>query len=184
LFLLTAIALTIFSPQPEPDRISTYSLNAQLPFNQPGNYPIDQTIDTELYHPIGKWVGRLILPSRVQMQDAATPSDWVWIEVYTAPPTSQNVVGKKIRLEWSKKPQVQAYLHAVTSNVNFTAATAESKRKGNITPDRLDRLSQVGPLRSLAGARPDDNVIVRLPKSVFLQSDAESSLWISKNPGF
>jgi predicted Abi (CAAX) family protease len=176
LFLLTAIALAIFSPsKPEPQRISTYSLNAQLPFNQPSNYPIDQTIDPELYRPIGKWVGRLILPSRVQMQDATTQSDWVWLEVYTAPPTSQSLVGKKIRLEWSKKTQVQAYLRAVTTNVNFTAATAESKRKGNVTPDRLDRLSQVGPLRSLAGARPDDNVIVRLPESVSLQSNAESS---------
>ena len=186
LLLLTAIALTIFSPHPEPDRISTYSLNAQLPFNQPGNYPIDQTIDTELYRPIGKWVGRLILPSRLQMQDTTTPSDWVWLEVYTAPPTSQNLVGKIVRLEWSKKMQVQTYLRAVTTDINFTSTTAESKRKGNITPDRLDRLSQVGPLRSLAGARPDDNVIVRLvPESVSLQSDAESSfpiLQIDREP--
>jgi hypothetical protein len=58
LFLLTAIALTIFSPKPEPANTSTYSLNAQLPFNQPENYPINQTIDLELYRPTGK--GKLI----------------------------------------------------------------------------------------------------------------------------
>lgn len=69
LLLLTAIALTIFSPHPEPDRISTYSLNAQLPFNQPGNYPIDQTIDTELYRPIGKWVGRKLVPLGIVRSD-------------------------------------------------------------------------------------------------------------------
>jgi predicted Abi (CAAX) family protease len=181
LLLTTGIAI-VLSPKPEAARVSTYALNAQLPFNRHENYPAKQAIDPTLYRPVGGWVGRLILPSRQQMQQG-TPSDWVWMEVYTAPAAHRELIGKIIRLQWSNTPQVKAYVQAVTRDVKFVPATEASQRRGNIVPERLDRLSQVGPLRSLAGARPEDNAIVTLVSgAVIASSESPLTLQIQQEP--
>ena len=45
---------------------------------------------------------------------------------------------------------------------HFGAAAAKLAQQGNVLPTRLDGLKSVGPLKSLAGARPHDDVTVKL----------------------
>lgn len=169
LLLLTAIAILLIYPRPIV--LASNPAKATAPFNQPGYYPLDQTIAAN-YRPVGTWVGRLILPTQEQIQSAASnPADWVWLEVAHAPLAAKALIGQIMRLEWSKA-SVSAYVQTVTREVNFTGATEESKRNGAIVPDRLNHRSPVGPLQSLAGARPQDDVIVKLdPVVVAATSD-------------
>ncbi len=138
-----------------------------------------QTVDPKLYQPVGNWVGRLILPK--QEIKLNSNSDWVWFEVQQAPPQAKNLIGKIVRLEWKNQPQLKAYVKAVTRDVNFTPATFKS-HKGNIHPDRLNNRSQVKPLQSLAGARPNDDVIVTLDDAEVIQTNDVQILQIDREP--
>ncbi|MEQ8997882.1 MAG: hypothetical protein RID53_15415 [Coleofasciculus sp. B1-GNL1-01] len=64
--ILCAIALIYFSPKPQSaiPQEPSYALS-QPARNQPLFYPLKQNIDPKLYHSVGDWVGRLILPSRL-----------------------------------------------------------------------------------------------------------------------
>ncbi|MEG4281706.1 CPBP family glutamic-type intramembrane protease [Microcoleus sp. A006_D1] len=158
LLLASAIALILFYPKPQPvDRPSNYSLSSQASFNQPSYYPLTQTAASKLYLPTGDWTGRLILPTPEQMQELPG-EDWVWLEVYHTPPGNENLIGKKVRLAWTQKSN----LRNLTANVKFTNSTEKSKNQGNVHPDRLNNRLRVGPLQSLAGARPNDDVTVSL----------------------
>ncbi|HEY9747832.1 MAG TPA: CPBP family glutamic-type intramembrane protease [Allocoleopsis sp.] len=195
---LTAIACLLLAPKPKPAlQTSDYAIQSQSNFNQPKFYPLNQKLPAKLYQPVGDWVGRLILPSqplsepelsgeqRSQLNQATdTPgSDWVWMEVQQAPTEAQSLVGKIVRLEWSREPEVAAYVQAVTQNVSFTARTEASKQQGNIHPDRLNGWRNVGPLQSLAGARPNDDVIVTLKDVTVLPTDDSANvLQISQEP--
>ena len=171
LLVLAAIAVLLFSPKPHQSvpvakQESDYAILAQESFNQPQYYPPLQTVPSNLYRPIGNWVGRLILPTQQQTQtvgaSASQLADWVWLEVYHAPAAAQSLVGKVVRLEWSLKPEAQADVRAVTRDVHQIGAATDIERQGNVLPDRLNGRVQVGPLQSLAGARPDNDVIVTL----------------------
>lgn len=172
--VLTALAVFLFYPRPQhPAQVarweSDYAIHARSSYNKPRYYPLEQTVPSNLYLPTGNWVGRLILPTQQQIQTvrASAPqiSDWVWLEVYHAPAEAQDLVGKIVRLEWNQKPSVQAYVRAVTRDVHFTSTTIASDRQGNVHPDRLNGRDRVGPLQSLAGARPNNDVIVTLEKA-------------------
>ncbi len=188
LVIVSAIAVFLLHPQQiySLTTQSNYAIHIRQSFNQPQYYPIKQTLPSNLYQPIGEWVGRLILPTKQEMQAGG---DWVWLEVQHAPPQMQNLIGKVVRLEWKNTKQVQSYVKSVTQNVNFTPATKESAAKGNIHPSRLDGRLRVGPLQSLAGFRPKDDVIVTFnraelvadfpnenPKSAVLQIEHEPVL--------
>jgi predicted Abi (CAAX) family protease len=140
-----------------PDQVSRYAIAQQSSFNHPDDYPLQQVINRQHYQPVAPWLGRLILPAP---KGDRTAIDWVWFEVYNAPPESQALIGKTVRLEWSKSaiPQVEAAMR----DVHFTPEAIESQRTGNIHPSRLNGRSQVGALQSLAGARPEDDVVVAL----------------------
>ncbi|MGB7416862.1 MAG: CPBP family glutamic-type intramembrane protease [Thermosynechococcaceae cyanobacterium] len=140
------------TPQP-----SNYAIAQKTPFNRPSDYPLNQTLDPELYQPVADWVGRLILPPAPQSQD------WVWLEVYHAPTQYQDWTGKRVRLEWGKA--AQAYVQATTRTLDFSAEAEASEKMGNVHPVRLNR-RKVGPLQSLAGARPQDDVIVRVDPQI------------------
>ena len=155
LLVVCAIVLILFYPKsPTVDRPSNYSLSSRASFNQPSYYPLAQTAASNLYLPTGDWTGRLILPTPKQMQELPG-EDWVWIEVYHAPATAKNLIGKQVRLAWNQKP-------TLTTNVKFTNSTQKSISQGNVHPDRLNNRLRVGPLQSLAGARSNDDVIVSL----------------------
>jgi predicted Abi (CAAX) family protease len=192
LLVLTAIAIFLIFPKPQQPvqvskRESDYAILSRLSFNQPRYYPITQTVPSNLYRPIANWVGRLILPTPKQLKaveaSGSQPSDWVWLEVQQAPTEAKNLLGKVVRLEWSQKPEIQGYVQTVTQDVKFTPPTVESESKGNVHPGRLNGRTQVGPLQSLAGARPNDDAIVTLENvSVATLRDGSPILQIDREP--
>ncbi len=137
---------------------TNYKIYSQAPFNQPSYYPLNQPISSRHYQPVGTWTGRLILPTKEQRQTV----NGVLFEVHHADTTHQNLVGTIVNLRWSNDAEVQDYVQAVAQDVRFTQQTQESKNQGNLHPDRLNNWLHVDPLESLAGARPDDNVMVML----------------------
>lgn len=110
------------------------------------------------YQPISDWVGRLILPQPDEVQ--ISTADWVWLEVLHAP--AQELIGKTMVLTWHSDPGLDAYIDLVSRDVSLNADADASQQQGNVHPSRLDGWSQVGPLQSLAGARPNDDVLVSL----------------------
>lgn len=159
---------------------SNYAIHTRQNFNQPGFYPVAKIPSAKLYKPVGDWVGRLILPTKQQLQDGL---DWVWMEVQYAPPTAQNLLGKIVRLEWKKNEDLLAKVKAVTRDINFNLEVIKSQKQGNIHPFRLNQVRQVGILRSLAGANPNDDAIVALDADTVINTNAEKSiLQIEREP--
>jgi predicted Abi (CAAX) family protease len=144
---------------------NNYGIYRKSPLNQPSYYPLNQSVSSRLYQPTGIWVGRLILPPKEQRQRVKG----VLLEVQHAAPDYQNLVGKIVNLRWRNDPEVQDYVQTVTKDVRFTEQTEESKNQGNLHPDRLNNWQKVDPLESLAGARPDDNVMVRLLQPIVVE---------------
>ncbi len=141
-------------------------------FNQPQYYPLKQTLDPTLYRPNGEWLGRLILPTPAQVDAARSPeADWVWIELYHVPAAAQALVGKVVKLTWQDGPSLEADVRSVTTDVRFGEAADRAKQEGNILPERLNNRPRVGPLQSLAGARPTDDLLVRLEDRVQVSTD-------------
>ena len=173
-FLWSVIALTLavlaaiwlYPSSPPPARPSNYEIGMGEAFNQIDYYPLERAVDDRLYLPTGDWVGRLILPSQEEYKSRQTNhpriTDWAWIELYAAPPAWQQWVGKVVRLEWQDLLEGQRLLALVSSDIQLDSAALESARGGNVVPERLDGRTTVGPLQSLAGARPADDVIVAL----------------------
>ena len=129
--------------------------------NNDSNRSSVSNIQDANYHPNGEWIGRLILPSQEEIK-ASNLTDWVWIEIKHAPELDRSLIGNRVRLTWQPQSNLQADTRQVTTDVQFTAETIASQRKGNIHPQRLNGRSAVGALQSLAGARPVDDVLVRL----------------------
>ncbi|MGB3515300.1 MAG: CPBP family glutamic-type intramembrane protease [Elainellaceae cyanobacterium] len=158
--------------------LSRYAIAQQSDFNHPDYYPVQQAVDETLYQPVADWVGRLILPDRSQVDQEA--GDWVWLEILNAP--EPDWVGRRARLQWQDRPDLAAYLQTVTQPIAFTDETRQSIQAGNVHPERLDGWPQVGPLQSLAGAHPEDDVIVALPPGELLQVSEPLVLQISEMP--
>jgi predicted Abi (CAAX) family protease len=173
--LVTQI-ITDAIPCPEdtlPRQLSNYDRYWEAEFNRPENYPIEQTVDADRYCPIAPWMGRLILPKLEQRL-----GNGVWFEVHHAPEEHQALVGQTIALRWSDDSQIQRYGRLVRRNIFFNQQAKYSSRQGVVHPTRLDRWRQVDPLESLAGARPNDDVIVLL-RGVRV---TESALLIDREP--
>jgi len=168
---LLAIVVGSLLPRPSaPPRPSSYALSLAAPFNRPDFFPKAQTLGPPYYRPTGEWVGRLILPTPEQSRRWRT-TDWVWVELYQVPAFAQDLQGQTVRLQWVARPGPQVYRQAVTTDVQLTAAADRSARLGNVIPTRLNGRLQVGPLQSLAGARPNDDVIVSLANLTVRRSD-------------
>jgi predicted Abi (CAAX) family protease len=161
LFLLAGLAIGGFSfwrstQIPPPERSSNYAIfQPQALTNYrdyfAGNYP------QNLYQPVATWTGRLILPSLDQRDKKS-----VFFEVHNADAQHQNLRGKVVRLQWSEDKVLANYRQANTRDINFTATTFQSQKSGNIHPDRLNTWQQVDPLESLTGARPKDDLLVKI----------------------
>ncbi|MEB3358215.1 MAG: CPBP family glutamic-type intramembrane protease [Synechococcales bacterium] len=170
--VVSAIATLLIASLPvHSARVSSYDLAQQADFNRPDYYPIQQSAPNENYRPVGQWLGRLILPEPDAADSPENP-DWVWFEVYHAPADQAALIGQQVRLEWrDQSPFAQAYVDVVTTDVALTEEAKQYAALGNVIPTRLDGRAQVGPLRSLAGARPHDDVTVKLD-AVTLATDA------------
>jgi predicted Abi (CAAX) family protease len=119
------------------------------------------SIHTVNYHPNGEWIARLILPSPEEIK-RSNLTDWVWVEIKHTPEIDRELIGKKVRLTWQPKSAIETDARQVTTDIKFTAGTLASQQQGNIHPHRLNGRSAVGALQSLAGARAEDDVLVRL----------------------
>ncbi|PSB66551.1 CAAX protease [Chroococcidiopsis cubana CCALA 043] len=150
------------------NKTSNYELYQQAAFNQPSYYPLDRSVDPQLYRPVACWMGRLILPAFEQRRFVKG----VLFEVHHTDPAHQHLVGQIVNLRWSDDPKVQAYVRTVTKDLHFSDEARYSLRQGIIHPNRLDRWQQVDPLESLAGARPHDDVIVMLRDRVEVRTNA------------
>jgi predicted Abi (CAAX) family protease len=138
-------------------------------------------VTARFYQPIALWYGRLILPS----QEQRLPYGSVFFEVFNAPKKYQNFIGKTALLKWSTNREVQFFVHGVTQDIKFTQQTENSKKSGNIHPDRLNGLQNVGPLETLAGSRLEDSVTVMLRRPVMAinySSPDRNELTIDREP--
>lgn len=160
--------------------LSNYDRYKQALFNQIGYFPVEQTINPDRYRAIATWMGRLILPA----PDDRQTGDGVWFEIHHADPEHRHRVGQVVKLRWSDDPDVRAYAKLVTVDVKFSDQARVSQLQGKIHPHRLDGWPNVGPLESLAGARPEDDMLVALPDPVAVE-DAGSehpTLYIRRDP--
>lgn len=160
-------ATAVGSPR-QPLRQSSDSLAWQAPFNRPAFYPLDRRPANPAYRPHAAWIGRLILP---EAPAAGLDHDWVWLEVQQAPAEQAPLIGRRLRLEWSAAPALQEHVRRLTTDIRFGAAARLAREQGNVVPDRLNGRRRVGPLQSLAGARPHDDLLVRL-EPVAVRPDA------------
>ncbi len=167
---------------------SSYELSLAAPFNRPQFYPLAQNLAPPPdYRPTGAWVGRLLLPSAEEFATVQTLSpittDWAWLELLHAPAEVELAVGQRVRVEWTDAPELQDYVAAVSTPVLLSAAAQQGRELGNVIPTRLAGRDRVGPLQSLAGARPQDDVIVQLDDVIFAGRDGETAvLQIGREP--
>ncbi len=146
-----------------PVKSSNYSLYKQADFNNPAYYPLNQTVDVTQYPAIASWMGRLILPNR----DARSTVRGVLFEVHHTAPSYEHLVGQRVILRWANLPMIKDLVQAARRDLHFSAdAEYTSKYGGLIHPERLNHWQQVGPLESLAGSYPTDDMIVMLNEPV------------------
>jgi predicted Abi (CAAX) family protease len=165
------VALGHLHPALATSQLSNYDLAQAAPFNRVADYPLTPLPSAPTYRPLGTWLGRLILPSEEEY--AATPGDWTWMEVWHAPSENAALLGQRVKVTWRDTPVIQGYLDKVTQDIEFTAKAEKFGAGGNIVPTRLNGRQAVGPLQSLAGARPQDDVTVKLMGEPQLQAGAE-----------
>jgi len=151
-------------------KISHYERYQAAAFNRPDYYPIPQPLDPELYRPVAAWMGRLILPKPEERQFLKG----VWFEVLHAADEHSHLVGKIVRLCWEEDPVVQADVRSVTRDIHFSSDARYTLKQGLIHPERLNGWRLVGPLESLAGARPNDDVMVALENPILLAAEPSS----------
>ncbi|NJM08522.1 hypothetical protein HC891_23585 [Candidatus Gracilibacteria bacterium] len=142
--------------------LSNYDRYWQAEFNRPEYYPVEQQLDAALYRPNGEWIGRLILPTfheRAQVLGC-------WIEIHHAPGEHAALIGQKLRLRWEPTPNLNARFWGSTRNVFFDEDAEKLARNGTVLGERLNSLINVNPFESLAGSRPNDDMVVRLERAV------------------
>ena len=163
--LLLFFSVGIFSQSLlQAENNSNYAVSMQASFNQPEFYPLEQSIDSDLYQPVAEWTGRLILPTQQEMVTKKAEwgeKDWVKIELQNTPSTYDQLRGNIVFLTWQATPQVE-YVEKVTTDIKFNETAIMAQQKGDVVPSRLNGRKQVGPLQSLAGAREYDDLTVKL----------------------
>jgi predicted Abi (CAAX) family protease len=85
----------------------------------------------------------------------------VWIELEQAPAPQQSLIGQRLRLRWEDGPHLRQLVATVTTPIRLGEAARRAEREGNVIPTRLDG-RRVGPLQSLAGSRPRDDLTAAL----------------------
>ncbi|HIK46587.1 MAG TPA: CPBP family intramembrane metalloprotease domain-containing protein [Leptolyngbyaceae cyanobacterium M65_K2018_010] len=162
--MVFGVALPFSPAAPVADApVTDYDLAQTAPFNQITSYPAQPLPTSPQLRPNGNWTGRLILPTEPDY--AADPGDWVWIEIWHGAEGFPDLTGQIIKLAWKPNPRLETYLQTVTRDVAFTPQAERSLARGNVLPTRLNGRRQVGPLQSLAGARPKDDVTVRIDEA-------------------
>lgn len=177
LLLLPLAWAAVAQPGPPP---TSYDLAWRAPFNRPAHYPLERRPDPALYRPHGDWFGRLILPPAAAM--ARGDGDWVWLEVEQAPAGHDDLIGRRLRLGWQDDPRLRALVGKMATPVRLGAEARLAAQQGNVVPTRLDGREAVGPLQSLAGAHPHDDITVALEAVQLEQRGGEPVLRIGRPP--
>ncbi len=165
---------------PDPAAPTSYDLAWAAPFNRPDHYPLERRPDPALYRPHSDWFGRLILPGADEMDTLA--GDWVWLELEQAPAGQRDLIGRRLRLGWQDDPLLRALVGKVSTPVRLGAEARLAAGQGNVVPRRLAGRGAVGPLQSLAGAHPHDDISVRLEQVEIARRNGEPELRIGKSP--
>jgi predicted Abi (CAAX) family protease len=126
----------------------------------------------------GEWSGRLVLPTPEQIVQSNL-ADWVWLEVQHAPNKYSQFIDQTIPLTWKPESTIANDIRQIMIDVNFTPGTLSSQKNGIIHPQRLNSRSRVGSLQSLAGARDNDDVWVKLAGVTMSQ---ENVVMIDREP--
>jgi predicted Abi (CAAX) family protease len=176
--LLASAEPGVGTPQ-RPLPASSEALASRSPWSRSQSYPLELRPRADLYRPSAEWIARLILPSPADLADPAAPADdWVWIELEQAPADRQAWLGRRLRLRWADQPQLERLVRTVSTDIRFGESARRAAAEFNVVPSRLDGRRDVGPLQSLAGARPADDVIVMLEQV----SVNDGELHISRPP--
>jgi predicted Abi (CAAX) family protease len=161
---------------------SNYEVFRQADFNRPEHYPLDQSVSPELYRPLATWMGRLILPT----PEERTAVEGAWLELHHVGAEYEHLVGQVLHLRWNHLPDVMSRVWSAARDVYLSEAAEQSLAEGLVHPTRLDRWRLVTSLESLAGARPNDDVIVMLREPVKViespEEDERASLYINREP--
>ena len=118
--------------------------------------------------PVAEWSGRMILPTLGER----TPDHAVKFEVQNAPAASADLIGKTVWLRFSAEMAKQDWIEFVTRDIIFDKIANDALANGMVLPKRLDGWTRVGPLESMAGGRPLDDVQVMLKGTPHLKGDA------------
>ncbi len=162
-----------------PRQITNYERYQQADFNHYTYYPLTQTVDSQWYRPIAPWMGRLILPSCAERRQVKG----VWFEVHHADRGYESWVGQTVMLRWVDDPGVKQRVRAVTRDVHFSVDAEYSSQYGDsIHPERINHWQRVGPLESLAGSHPMDDLIVMLTGEVEVEAGERRILRITHQP--
>jgi len=141
---------------------SSEELARQSIWSRPESYPLAQRPPADLYRPSAEWIGRLVLPTPQEVADPQAPQgDWVWIVLEQTPAAQQGLIGERRRLRWADLPQLKQLVATVTTDIRLGEEARQAAAQANVVPTRLDG-RRVGPLQSLAGARPSDDLTVAL----------------------
>jgi predicted Abi (CAAX) family protease len=171
------IVYRLVTKKSAPTKSSNYKISSNSPLFHSDYYPINREVNRQLYQPVAEWSGRLILPSEDRNER------FVEFEVQNAPDLYSHLLGKIVKLKWSKDNKVQEYVKRVSFDVNFTPLAKKSHQAGKVHPVRLDGRCEVDPLESLAGARPMDDVCVMLLQPlVSTNTTGETELIIDREP--
>ena len=136
------------------------------------------SFDASNYKPIATWSGRLLFDRENRLEHGA-----VQIEVHNAP--QKKYIGQTMTLGWNftkEDTELHNYVEFLTMDVTFGDEAKKSATTGRIHPERLDGLSNVGPLESLAAARPDNDIYVVLPEAAEPVVEGGNTILISKPP--
>ena len=158
-----------------PKVTSNYARYVKAEFNRPDYYPIEQSYSND-YLPVAEWLGRLILPDVRERSEVGG----VYLEVHLAPPAQSDLIGKKVYLRWSDRPDLQAYVNQVKTSIDFSEQAYRSIAQGVVLPTRLNHWRQVQALESLAGARPNDDVMVALGGVEVIKESQARFIYISR----
>ena len=169
----------VLEAPPVPEVPSNYARYVADPWNRLDAYPLDAALDPARYHPVGAWMGRLIPPASGEREEVNGAA----FEVHEAPIPYRNLIGTTVTLRWTRDPVVRDLVRAVTHDVHFGArATETSRRGGLIQPYRLDGRRLVGPLESLAGSRPLDDVLAMLAGPVAVEPGPNPVVRVMRQP--
>lgn len=155
---------------PPPAPLSNYARYRTNPWHWPELARDSGPLPSGALRPLDGWIGRLLLPAPERRHPGGLEGRFgVDLEVFAAPEPWRHLVGRVLPLEW-----LDPALADACRDVRFSDQARRSVASGHVHPLRLEGWRAVTPLESLAGARPHDDQLVRLPAPVVVLEDGDS----------